>query len=287
MMEKTAGSRAKMQRKLEGVIRVLIVDDHPVVRAGLASMLATYPELEVAGSASDGSQAIAMLENDPPDIVLLDLRMPRMNGIETLLELKRRKSSSRVIVLTSYESDEDIYQSIRAGAHGYLLKASSEEEMIEAIHSVHMGERYLPPHIAARFADRVPRSHLKSLQVEILEMIASGMTDEQVAGRLGIGIPAVWEHLNAIIETLDATERAESNVVAGNALPSQKITIADIAQKAGVSMATVSRVLHNKGKHTEETRRAVMRVVREYDFQLNGTAASLAMMRTASSQDSD
>jgi two-component system NarL family response regulator len=250
-------------------------------------MLATYPELEVVGSVSDGTQAIALLEKNPSDIMLLDLRMPHMNGIETLLELKRLKSSPRVIVLTSYESDEDIYQAIRAGAQGYLLKASSEEEMIDAIHAVYVGERYLPSHITTRFADRVPRSHLNSRQVEILEMIAGGMTDEQVAGKLSLGIQAVWEHLNTIIETLDATEQAEASAAVGTLLPSPRITIADIASKAGVSMATVSRVLHNKGKHTEETRRAVMRVVREYDFQLNGTAASLAMMRASSSQDSE
>jgi DNA-binding NarL/FixJ family response regulator len=266
-------------------IRVLIVDDHPVVRAGLSSMLATYPDLEVMDSVSDGRQAIARIKQDAPDMVLLDLRMPRLNGIETLQELKRLKSASRVIILTSYESDEDIYQSIRSGAQGYLLKASSKEEMIDAIHKVCAGERYLPAHIATRFADRVPRSHLNSRQVEILEWIARGMTDEQVAEKLNLSVDAVWDHLNTIIETLDASESADVNAASGTALPAQKITIADVARKAGVSMATVSRVLHNKGKHTEETRQAVMKVVREYDFQLNGTAASLAMMRTNSSQD--
>ncbi|HEX3438477.1 MAG TPA: response regulator [Pseudacidobacterium sp.] len=269
-----------MSREVKGQIRILIADDHPVVRAGLASMLATYSDLEVIGSVSDGNQAITTLVRRPADILLLDLRMPALNGIETLYALKQLKSPPRVIVVTSYESDEDIYEAIRAGAHGYLLKASSEEEMIDAIHAVFDGERYFPQHIAARFADRVPRAHLDKRQSEILDLIADGLTDSQVAEKLRIGVSDLWNQLNTIIETLNALEVAR----AGNPTQTRRATIADIARKAGVSMATVSRVLHNSGKHTEETRRAVMKVVREYDFQLNDTAASLAMMRNPSSQ---
>ena len=269
-----------MSRETADVIRILIADDHPVVRAGLASMLATYSDLEVVGSVSDGNQTISALVKQPIDILLLDLRMPALNGIETLRALKQLKSPPRVIVLTSYESDEDVYEAIRAGAHGYLLKASSEEEMIEAIHDVHAGERHFPQHIASRFADRVPRAHFSEEQREILDLISAGMTDTQVSEQIGLSVSAVWDRLNAIIETLDAAEEARSAQVA----QSRRITIADIAHKAGVSMATVSRVLHNKGKHSEETRRAVMKVVSEYDFQLNDAAASLAMMRNSSSQ---
>jgi two-component system NarL family response regulator len=265
-----------MLREGTNPIRILIADDHPVVRAGLASMLATYSDLEVAGIVSDGKQAVALATT--ADILLLDLRMPGMNGFEVLRELRHQQNSPRVIVLTTYESDEDIYQAIRAGTHGYLLKASSEEEMIEAIHAVYAGERYFPPHITARFADRVPRAHLDSRQTEILDLIADGLTDDQVAEKLHTSVAGVWQHLNAIMEALEAVSEPD----AGNASQGRRATIADIALRAGVSMATVSRVLHNKGKHTEDTRRAVMRVVREYDFQLNSTAASLAMMRNTS-----
>jgi len=273
MMMVTARSLEIMPREGANSIRILIADDHPVVRAGLAAMLATYPDLEVAGSVSDGRQAIALAATT--DIILLDLRMPSMTGFEVLRELRQQKDAPRAIVLTTYESDEDIYQAIRAGAHGYLLKASSEEEMIEAIHAVHAGGRYFPPHIAARFADRVPRANLDSRQAGILDLIADGLTDEEVAQKLHTSVSGVWQHLNAIIETLESTSESENETAA----PGRRATIADIARRAGVSMATVSRVLHNKGKHTEDTRRAVMRVVREYDFQLNSTAASLAMMR--------
>ncbi len=214
-------------------ISILIADDHPVVRAGLASMLATYPDLDVVGNVSDGQQALDLIRTRPVDILLLDLRMPSLNGEQTLRAIRQLDAPPRVIVLTSYESDEDIYGAIRAGAHGYLLKASSEEEMMSAIHTVHAGKRYLPPHIAARFADRVPRANLEPRQREILDLIAEGLTDTQIAEKTGLGIAEIWDDLNTIIETLDALE--ESRLQAG------KITIADIAREAGVSMATTPK----------------------------------------------
>jgi DNA-binding NarL/FixJ family response regulator len=270
-----------MPPKSSTPIRILVVDDHAVVRAGLASMLATYPDLEVVGSAADGDQAIAILTKCNVDIVMLDLRMPNKNGIETLLAFRELAIRARVIVLTSYESDEDIYQSVRAGAQGYVLKASPEEDMIEAIHIVHAGERYLPTDIASRFAERMPRDRLNPRQIDILDLIARGMSDEQVSSQLRISTSKVWTELNTIIETLDSLEEESVQTRA----PRKKITITEVARRAGVSMATVSRVLHNSGKHTEETRRAVMKVVKEYDFQLNGTAASLALMRSGGRRD--
>lgn len=264
-------------------IRILIVDDHPVVRAGLASMLATYSDMQVVASAADGEQAVAMLTGDHKDVdvIMLDLRMPNKNGIETLKSLRQAGNQARAIVITSYESDEDIYQAVKAGAQGYVLKASLDEEIIEAIRRVHAGERFLPQHIAARLADRMPRAHLDPRQTEILDLIAQSHSDDEIAGRMSIATEEVWTILNSIIETLEKSDDTQAAAYTpGNAR--ERITIADVARKAGVSMSTVSRVLHNKGKHTEETRRAVMKVVKEYDFQLNGTAASLAMMRGGS-----
>ena len=255
-------------------IRILIVDDHPVVRAGLKSMLATYPDLNVVGCVADGDQAISVITGIHVDVVLLDLRMPKQNGIQTLAALKQLSSPARVIMLTSYESDEDIYQSVRAGAQGYLLKASSEEDMIDAIHTVYAGERYLPTDIASRLADRMPRANVTVLQNDILDMIARGITDEQIALKLHISNRTVWNQLNLIIGRLALLDEGTAGPI-----PKEKITIAQVAKKAGVSMSTVSRVLNGSGKHTEETKQAVMKVVKEYDFQLNATAASLAMMR--------
>ncbi len=263
------------------VIRILLVDDHPVVRAGLSSMLRTYPDFEVTAGVSDGTQALAVLKDQPVDVILLDLRMPGMDGIETLQALRALDAPPPSIVLTSYESDEDIYQAVRAGTYGYLLKACSEEEMIGAIHAVHAGYHYLPQHIAMRFAHRVLREDLTSRQRQILEYISEGMTDHQVARRLGSSLASVWEEINAMVSSLD---RAQS---ASRAARSQtrKATMADIARQAGVSMATVSRVLNNKGMHTEETRRIVMKVVREFNFQQDSAAASLAMKRAPASEE--
>jgi DNA-binding NarL/FixJ family response regulator len=259
------------------MIRILIVDDHPVVRAGLTSMLRTYPDLEVVSGVSDGSQMLALIEKVSVDVILLDLRMPGMSGIEILQSLKSKGSPLRVIVLTSYESDDYIYEALRAGACGYLLKACSEEEMIEAIHAVYAGGRYLPQYIAARFVERVPRALLSSRQSAILEHIARGLKDHEVARKMRIGVAEVWRELSATVDLMETSETERTEDAKG-----RRPTMADIARKAGVSLATVSRVLHNKGMHTEETRRAVMKAVQECDFQRNDTAASLALMRNAS-----
>jgi DNA-binding NarL/FixJ family response regulator len=224
-----------------------------------------------------------MLEKCKTDIILLDLRMPKVNGIDVLVALKKLPSRPRVIVLTSFEGDEDIYQSMKAGAHGYLLKASPEEDMIEAIHSVHAGQRYLPRQIASRLADRMLKFDLTPKESGILELIADGLTDEQVARKVGMSTSAVWNHVNRIIEHLESFE-ATAPAVPERGIEARKITIADVARMAGVSTATVSRVLNNSGSHSRETRDAVMKVVREYDFQLNNAAASLALMRGQSHQ---
>ncbi len=240
-------------------------------------MLLTYPDLEVVAGASDGSQMFALLEKVAVDLILLDLRMPGMSGIEILNSLKANRSPLRVIVLTSYESDDYIYEALRAGACGYLLKACSEEEMIEAIHAVHAGGRYLPQYIAARFAARVPRALLSSRQSDILEHISRGLKDHEVAREMGIRLGEVWGELSAMVDVAETSDSERSEDAKG-----RRPTMADIARMAGVSMATVSRVLHKKGMHTEETRRAVMKAVQECDFQKNGTAASLASMRNSS-----
>jgi DNA-binding NarL/FixJ family response regulator len=255
-------------------VRLLIVDDHPVVRAGLTSMLTSYPELDVVGGVAGGAAALASIRKSRVDILLLDLRMPEMSGLETLRALKQIDSPPKVIILTSYETDEDIYQTILTGADGYLLKASSDEEILDAIRIVSSGQRYFPPYIASRFAECTPRSRLSSSDIELLELLASGANDDEISSRLKIKKRAIWAKFNKIVEQLVGDKTLDENTTT-----SPKITIEEVARKAGVSMSTVSRVLHNKGNHSHETRSAVMRVVREYGFELNRTAASLAMRR--------
>ena len=165
-----------MSKSTAGRIRILIVDDHPVVRAGLASMLGTQEELHLIGAAPGGEEALQMIEQHEPDIVMLDLRMPGMSGVETLQALKTRSKGSRVIILTNYETDEDIYRAVQAGARGYLLKDTSLREMVEAICAVHAGKRYIPRHIASRLAERMVRSDLTARELEILKLLSKGPT---------------------------------------------------------------------------------------------------------------
>lgn len=211
------------QNQNKDTIRILIVDDHPVVCSGLTSMLSVQAGLEVIGSAASGEEALAIVQRDSPDLMLLDLRMPGMDGIGVLNALKRVERVPRVIVLTSFEKEEDIYRAIRAGAHGYLLKDTSESEMIAAINIVNGGKRYIPRHIAARLTDRMMRSDLTARELQILELIAQGSTNKQIAKALDISDNTVRHHVNNIMEKLHVSDRTEAvatalrnGVLAGN-----------------------------------------------------------------------
>ncbi len=195
-------------------IRILIVDDHPVVRAGLTSMLGTQTELEVVGYAASGEEALAKLEQSAPDVILLDLRMHGMSGIETLSAAKIAAPAARVIILTSFETDEDIYRSVRAGAQGYLLKDTSLKEMVEAIRTVYSGKRYIPREIAIRLAERMMRTDLTPREVEILKMLSKGPTNKQIGHALGISENTVKNHVNSIIEKLEVSDRTEAATIA-------------------------------------------------------------------------
>jgi len=195
-------------------IRILIVDDHPVVVAGLSSMLGTQAGIEVVGSASGGEEALEMLRSNPVDLLLLDLRMPGLSGMDTLRELKRTKINTRVIILTSFETDEDIYRAMQAGAEGYLLKDAPQSAMIEAIRTVHAGKRYLPRHVATRLAERMMRSNLTARELEVLSMLARGLTNKEIGGALNISGNTVRNHVNSIIEKLDVSDRTEAATTA-------------------------------------------------------------------------
>src|ERR1700759_1674945 len=161
-------------------IRILIVDDHPVVCSGLPTLLAGDKEFEVIGSAASGERALAVIRQANPAVILLDLRMPGMDGIAVLHALKSMTSPPRALILTSFEKDEDIYRAIRAGAAGYLLKDTAEVEMVAAISGGNGGKRYMPRHIAARLADRMTRSDLTGREHQILELVAHGSPNKEI-----------------------------------------------------------------------------------------------------------
>jgi DNA-binding NarL/FixJ family response regulator len=191
-------------------IRILIVDDHPVVCSGLTSMLSAHPEFQVVGSVPSGEEALSFLSQNHPDVLLLDLRMPGMDGISVLHALGKLNGAPRVIVLTSFEKDEDIYRAIRAGAQGYLLKDSSEAEMTSALQIVHNGKRYIPRHIAARLADRMMRSDLTGRELQILNCLSLGHTNKEIAKNLKISDNTVRHHVTSIMEKLQVSDRTEA-----------------------------------------------------------------------------
>lgn len=191
-------------------IRIFIVDDHPVVVAGLTSMLGTQSGMQVVGTAAGGDEALEMLRTRPADLLLLDLRMPGMNGIDTLHALHQAKIQIRTIILTSYETDEDIYRAVQAGAQGYLVKDAPQRDVVEAIWTVYSGKRYLPRHIAERLADRMTRSELTARELEVLHMLARGLTNKEIGAALEISGNTVRNHVNSIIEKLEVSDRTEA-----------------------------------------------------------------------------
>jgi len=202
-----------MSKSTEELIRILIIDDHPAVRVGLTSMLGTQAELEVVGAAANGEEALAILKKHAVDVLLLDLRMPATDGIETMLRVKHAGHAVRVIILTSFDTDEDIYGAIRAGAQGYLLKDASLKEMVEAVRAVHAGKKYLPNAIAARLADRMMRPNLTARELDILKMVAKGLTNRNIGHALGISSFTVKNHVNRIIEKLEVSDRTEAATI--------------------------------------------------------------------------
>lgn len=203
-----------MNNPVRRAIRILIVDDHPVVQAGLASMLATHNEVEVMGAVSSGEEALSAVRRDMPDVLLLDLRMPGMNGIDVLHALRKMNAAARVIILTSFETDENIYQAIQAGASGYLLKDAAQHTMLDAIVTVHAGRRCIPAHIAVRLAERMMRSNLTARESEILEMLAKGLTNKQIGSALNISQNTVRNHVNSIMAKMEVSDRTEAVAVA-------------------------------------------------------------------------
>jgi two-component system NarL family response regulator len=196
------------------VIRILIVDDHPAVRIGLASMLQAQAELEIIGAAASGQEALGILDREVPDVLLVDIRMQLMNGFELLHEVQRRHLHLRSIVLTSYETDEDVFMAVNAGAQGYLLKDSSEQELLQAIFAVHAGKSYFPQHIARRLADRMRRSALSARELDVLQMMAKGFTNKQIATGLGISSHTVRCHVANITAKLEVGDRTEAVTIA-------------------------------------------------------------------------
>lgn len=195
-------------------VRVLIVDDHPVVRAGLASLLRRQPGLKLAGAAHSAEEALEILKRSCVDVMLLDLRMPGINGIDLLNLLKTRENKPRAIILSSYEYEEEIYQAVKAGARGYLSKNAPREEIVAAIEIVIAGGTYLPEAMVQWIEQRESRTGLSAREIEILEMVSKGLTNKEIAGVLQISHYTVRNHINHISAKLQVADRTEAATVA-------------------------------------------------------------------------
>jgi|SRR5450631_3183439 DNA-binding NarL/FixJ family response regulator len=195
-------------------VRVLIVDDHPVVRAGLASLLRRQVGLKLAGAAHSGEEAMEIIKRTSVDVILLDLRMPSINGIDLLNILKTNEYQPKAIILSSYEYEEEIYQAIKAGARGYLSKNAPREEIVAAIETVVAGGTFFPERFANWIEEREARSSLSAREIEILEMVARGLTNKEIAGALQISFYTVRNHVNHISAKLQVADRTEAATVA-------------------------------------------------------------------------
>lgn len=198
------------QRKGPDAIRVLIVDDHPVVRVGLRTMLDSEEKITVTGAAESAAEAIEEVKKQPPDVVLMDLRMPDMEGVEGIVELRRLCPDTRILVLTNYEADDYILRALQAGAMGYLLKSTPQAEIVRAVEMVHDNQRYLPERIKDRLAEIVSREELTQREIEVLRLAARGHTNKEIAQQLFISDKTARNHMASCLVKLGASDRTEA-----------------------------------------------------------------------------
>ncbi len=195
-------------------IRLLVVDDHFFVRMGLTGSLNAEPDLRVVAEADNGALAIKLFREHRPDVVLMDGRLPGLSGVETLTALRREFPDARVLMLSIDEGEEDVYRALQAGAAGYLPKATQLQELLKAIRAVHAGERFLPPALAARLAERGPGATLTARELEVLELVSKGLSNREIAAALGCSETTAKWHLKNIMSKLEVTDRTEATRVA-------------------------------------------------------------------------
>jgi DNA-binding NarL/FixJ family response regulator len=195
-------------------IRLLIVDDHFVVRIGLLTSIRISGELMAVGEAGTGAQGIELYRQHLPDVVLMDLRLPDMSGVEATVALRKEFPDARVLMISTFQGEEDIYRSIQAGARGYLLKNFLGDELVRAIKAVYAGERYLPATLARRLAERSPGCDLTDRETEVLNLLTKGLNNKEIGDILGFTEYTAKFHVAKILGKLDVTDRTEAATVA-------------------------------------------------------------------------
>ena len=199
---------------MSDTIRILIVDDHHIVRQGLVALIKTVPSLDVIAEGSDGKQAVALFRQHQPDVTLMDLRLPVMNGVEAIIEIRREFPAARIIVLTTFDGDEDIYRALQAGARGYLLKGMDSDELMEAIRAVHAGKSRIPAFVAERLAGRMGGPALTARELDVLKQIVAGMSNREIGNVLNISEATVKTHINSLLSKLGVSDRTQAATTA-------------------------------------------------------------------------
>jgi DNA-binding NarL/FixJ family response regulator len=191
-------------------IRILIVDDHSVVREGLVSLVKRKSDMVVVGEGSNGREAVELWKQHRPDVTLLDLRMPVLDGVGAINEIRELDENAHIVVLTTYDGDEDIYRAIKAGAKAYLLKDTARDALVETVRRVHAGETYLPPQLAAKLAERLSGQALSPREIDVLQRMAIGKSNKEIGAELFISEGTVKTHLKSIFSKLDVVSRTEA-----------------------------------------------------------------------------
>ena len=195
-------------------IRILTVDDHPMLREGIAAVLASEPDIVVVAEASNGMEAISKFQTHKPDVTLMDLQMPQLNGIDAILAIRKEFPEARIIVLTTYSGDSQATRALRAGASGYLLKNMVRKELVETIRVIHSGRKKIPPEIAVALAEHHSDDALSEREIEVLREVATGNSNKIIADHLSISEETVKAHMRSILSKLDANDRTHAVTIA-------------------------------------------------------------------------
>jgi two-component system, NarL family, response regulator len=194
--------------------RVLVADDNRLTRLGIVTVLELHDDLEVVGQAVDGAQAVTMFRDLKPDVLVVDLKMPHLDGVQVTTQICKDDPAARILVLTHYDGDENIFQALRAGARGYLTKDIEGNELVEAIRALAAGGRFIPPEIASRVAERATRPELTPREQQVLERMAKGLTNKEIAQGLDISDRTIGVYVGNILAKLEAKTRTEAVTVA-------------------------------------------------------------------------
>lgn len=193
-------------------IRLMLVDDHPAFRKGMAALLESETGLKVVAEAGNGPDAISLFRRHQPDVVLMDLRLPGMGGVEATIAIRKEFPAARIIVLTTFDADEDIYRAIQSGAQSYLLKDTPDDELAATIRAVHAGQTRLPPKLAARLAARQQRPELSSREMDVLQLLVKGRSNKEIGSALFICEDTVKSHFRTLFVKLGVQDRTEAAI---------------------------------------------------------------------------